>query len=729
MEFSPNNNSEKQLIVSQNISSIDYVCTPFFCSNAMTDPPNHYNDDLLSIPDGLWDYLMTQTTSEDDSSSDEELDENTSATKSTATGSGSNQTDSSQLLGSELLQDDIASISIASASASPLKMMELSQPTVPRCDDDVDGTIAESQVVQTKRRRELQAESNLMIQCHDNSSLSSCEDDAVIRRRELLEEKLLSLDLQDRDGNDDEKERHGCSSTYNTDDQKDNIEDFETANNDDLETILSNQLDQLSLQEQFRSRREVHGIKSSDDLTRDSETPQFVSDKLRQFDDYIQQRIPPNQKQAYERALDLSPGYVMDRKFRLMFLRSDLYDVPKSSIRMARHFEVKLELFGIDKLTKDITLEDLSDNDIESLKQGSHQLLPVRDHVNRHVVCILPSQIPKTRINPNDREYHSLLRFNWYLAMSILQHDEDAQLNGLVCIYFNIFPSSRNHYFFNDVQFHLNMRKVGIAVPHRVAAFHLVYNDSRIFPFIVFIQFLLFSQQKGRFVTHYCNDDSGNGLDYRRKLYFDLQTYGIPTEALPIDFYPKPTVLLDSHMEWFNQQMLNEQRGRGQLPKTANFLSTRSTCNQVIMVPRRFDVLLGRGSMTSQHTGNLRAFHIVEMNYERYQQAGKFEKTRISEMIVHLIQQSRGRFLKKERLTDRGGRNFSANSPGSTSSWCWIETTTDEAREKISHLFRRLRELKKCQQNQQQTQHKGNLKQLPGKRNLQETTIGPSVVA
>jgi hypothetical protein len=53
-----------------------------------------------------------------------------------------------------------------------------------------------------------------------------------------------------------------------------------------------------------------------------------------------------------------------------------------------------------------------------------------------------------------------------------------------------------------------------------------------------------------------------------------------------------------------------------------------------IVVPRRFDVLFGRGETISQHTGNQRAFHIVEMNRERYECASKFEKTQISDRIV-----------------------------------------------------------------------------------------------
>ena len=144
----------------------------------------------------------------------------------------------------------------------------------------------------------------------------------------------------------------------------------------------------------------------------------------------------------------------------------------------------------------------------------------------------------------------------------------------------------------------------------------------------------------------------GNYNDYTYK----LQTYGIPTQHLPMD--ENGNVLVENHLDWMERQKILESSGN----------------STIAIVPRRFDVLLGKGTNISEHTGNLRAFHIVEMNRERYDKASKYEKTHLSERVVHLIRGSYGRFLKKED----GG---------------WVECTPTEAREKISHCFRRLREL------------------------------------
>ena len=166
---------------------------------------------------------------------------------------------------------------------------------------------------------------------------------------------------------------------------------------------------------------------------------------------------------------------------------------------------------------------------------------------------------------------------------------------------------------------------------------------------------------------------------------YKLQTYGIPTEALPLD--EEGNLTLDHHLNWIEQIRAKEAAEALQDSTTVGIKPS-----SIVMVPRRFDVLLGRGKTIAEHTGNLRAFHIVEMNRQRYERAGKYEKTQIAEKIVHMIQESYGRFLKRDQGDDHNGGEI-----GTIGSYCWIETTTEEARDKISHCFRRLRELKSKQ--------------------------------
>jgi hypothetical protein len=66
-----------------------------------------------------------------------------------------------------------------------------------------------------------------------------------------------------------------------------------------------------------------------------------------------------------------------------MFLRAENFDSQLAAKRMLRFFEQKLELFGPDKLCKDITLRDLNIEDMQCLINGHQQILPTRDSSGR----------------------------------------------------------------------------------------------------------------------------------------------------------------------------------------------------------------------------------------------------------------------------------------------------------------------------------------------------------
>jgi hypothetical protein len=86
-------------------------------------------------------------------------------------------------------------------------------------------------------------------------------------------------------------------------------------------------------------------------------------------------------------------------------------------------------------------------------------------------------------------------------------------------------------------------------------------------------------------------------------------TYGIPAQFLLMN--EAGDVLLERHLEWVERRYAQE--------------SSRLQVTTA-MIPRRFDVLMGRGGDLSEHTGNLRAFHTVELHREKYEKTGKFEK-------------------------------------------------------------------------------------------------------
>lgn len=220
--------------------------------------------------------------------------------------------------------------------------------------------------------------------------------------------------------------------------------------------------------------------------------------------------------------------------------------------------------------------------------------------------------------------------------------DEEAQCMGVVSIKSNYGVNARHESFSLAKQIY----RINSALPKKLGAFHYCYDKTSIKPFMRGVQLFLAKDMRTRFRAHFGNHD---------KIMFELQTYGIPTKYHPI--LPDGNILLEWHKEWLQAKRMQEES---------------ESCLKSVIVPRRFDVLFGRGKYSREHTGNLRALHLVEMHRTAYERAGKNEKTAIADRIVQIIHESLGRFLKWEKEG-------------------WVEVDAFVARDKVSHFFRHLR--------------------------------------
>ena len=183
--------------------------------------------------------------------------------------------------------------------------------------------------------------------------------------------------------------------------------DRQQANNPSEATdkLLSDELKRLTIHEREKVTEDIHGI--SDVI---EETAEFVQQSIEQFDSEIiklrkrHARITSSTfAVAYEKALFLNPRLVQqDTNFKLLFLRGDAFNAEKAASRMMLFFTTKLELFGLDKLTKQpITLDDLSDEDKECLYTGGIQPLPMKDRSGRRVIMVFPKHT-KMGMSPPD---------------------------------------------------------------------------------------------------------------------------------------------------------------------------------------------------------------------------------------------------------------------------------------------------------------------------------------
>lgn len=234
----------------------------------------------------------------------------------------------------------------------------------------------------------------------------------------------------------------------------------------------------------------------------------------------------------------------------------------------------------------------------------------------------------------------------WYI-FSVVNREEETQRKGVVGVMYNTGHKARPEPFLVYHAFHW----VRSGLPKKVGGLHYCFENVALKPFVTGIHLSLSKEMRNRFRIHFGNFDD---------IKFELQTFGIPTKDLPVQ--QDGTLSLEWHKEWVRARKIQEQ---DQHPRSVNGL----------IVPRRFDVLFGRGKHTREHTGNLRAYHLVEMSFLEYENANKCRKTEIAQRIVDIIHESYGRFLRWEE----GG---------------WVEVDDEDCHKKISHFFRQMRSKK-----------------------------------
>lgn len=146
---------------------------------------------------------------------------------------------------------------------------------------------------------------------------------------------------------------------------------------EELDKILREEMNALPVGERQRYYEEIHGVSS---LT--EETPDLVANALAELEEELS-KIP--EKPEYDRALQLNANYVQDVKFRLKFLRADLWEAKASAARMVMYFRKMKQHFGEALMVRPLTQNDLTKEDLKALKTPTYAHLPTRDRSGRLV--------------------------------------------------------------------------------------------------------------------------------------------------------------------------------------------------------------------------------------------------------------------------------------------------------------------------------------------------------
>ena len=175
---------------------------------------------------------------------------------------------------------------------------------------------------------------------------------------------------------------------------------------DDARRYRAQVLEDLSPEEKEERFRDLQGIG-----TIVEETQEFVRRCKEEMDEVLN-RI--GRETAYEQALHMSPSYVQDEKLRLMFLRADNFKPHRAANRLVRWFEEKLSIFGPDKLTREIRLDDLDECEIAILESGCFHLPNVKDRMGRRLHVGIP------HLEPRPHSIDNMKRAQFYQLMKLV---------------------------------------------------------------------------------------------------------------------------------------------------------------------------------------------------------------------------------------------------------------------------------------------------------------------
>jgi len=397
-----------------------------------------------------------------------------------------------------------------------------------------------------------------------------------------------------------------------------------------------------------------------------------------------------NSSKSYSSGGGCTSSYINEKKFRLRFLRCELFHVRKAAERYIKYLDFLVEVYGEYALRRPIRMSDLTNEEMQFLREGQHQILPYVDRSGRRIIGIIPKKVKNV-------SKQVLLKVHFYLFNACVggYDTTDNDFNNIEChqkgVVIVYFPSwhhgietakSKLQKTKNQVQ-----RMVVQIVPIRVVCVHLCFPNTQVYRVYGKVAAMTLPAWKlPRIKIHL-----GTPVEWR----YALQAYGIPTEIIPSTH--TGNVKLDKWKQWIKlkayteqltqeQMMMSEERTTTALVSSgldisgnsshchSNASSCESTAsastsasisesalaltlmNNIVECPGSNDVLFRRGRSIDFHPGNAMFQNIIESRILRHSDPNttQAQKEAIEMEVIQQVQQKGhgGRFLKWE--VDKG---------------------------------------------------------------------------
>jgi hypothetical protein len=379
-----------------------------------------------------------------------------------------------------------------------------------------------------------------------------------------------------------------------------------------VDNVLSKELMKLSVQDRNDIQEEIHGVR----CMAPTETPELLKQSLEQLQWEIDNTVPLYQKHAYLQSQKQSANansanivnsipstYVNTAEFRLRFLRCELFDVRKAAHRMTKFLNLVLELWGNFALQRPIQITDFSKQELKQLRKGKYQFLPYRDRcgvTGRRIVCVFPD-VEWEAIPPVIRN-KIMMYYIW-----VAGNDTEVQKEGLVFLAWF------------DKSFKVSHRPPIQTKDHewmtvRAVAVHLCSPDTAFYRLRRSVMTMRIGRRnRTRLVVH---------LGEAVELLYELQTYGIPSNQIPISYTGNiKTVHLK---QWMTVRALMEDsrcyniecdnRGSGASSDSNSATSSDTShcktnnnkaASKIIESPYLSDIIFRKGFSMISHQGNV----------------------------------------------------------------------------------------------------------------------------
>mmetsp|Transcript_22001 Transcript_22001/g.54366 ORF Transcript_22001/g.54366 Transcript_22001/m.54366 type:complete len:494 (-) Transcript_22001:1258-2739(-) len=436
------------------------------------------------------------------------------------------------------------------------------------------------------------------------------------------------------------------------------------------------------------------------------ETPEMLQKSLADFEQAIQKE----RNAVYEMALNQNREYVEDPTFRLKFLRANVHNVGKSVRQMLSFLQYKAKYFGKDKVAREITLDDLNEEDKRLLWSGLYHIQEERDRTGRTIIHWFGSLLGRFRAE-------NVIRVTYIVWINIMLPDPVVQMKGLASVYHNT-SRTGEEFVMPGMDFVLTVTNVTNSFPIRYSVMHfclqsgegnLVLNNSLLGS--VLTDLPLYTKVRSRIHV-------GSIIE----LQYELRSHGIPMDTFPVDINGniRENVLNAWLYKYQREQgegnKLSPHTGDGNEPRLAegNKIIPAAWNQQLLLLdntqsldhmwpvvagennnlqlplaaaptpfaqalsvkPTENDVLLGRGRFTQSWPGNIKFREYLENQSEDYDKVPRKDRQKRAIELTH-------------ELIANGVRFFEQNAAG-----VWEEAEFTTSMKKVSQLFRSIRKKK-----------------------------------